>query len=136
MQEFFPEHSNVLTALRHALVPAALQAHAESLAAHITTQLKHLSSSTTDLYELVKGMVFQAAAECLFGRAFIARHGCAALQEAFFEFESGFEMAASPVPHLFQPRFVKSRRTLVTSLRESFEKGDFEGTVVGQLFAG
>ena len=39
------------------------------------------------------------------------------LQDAFFAFEGGFEMAASPLPHLLQPRFLAARRTLVAALR-------------------
>ena len=39
------------------------------------------------------------------------------LQDAFFAFEAGFELAASPVPHLLQPRFLAARRALLRALR-------------------
>ncbi|PRW32663.1 24-hydroxycholesterol 7-alpha-hydroxylase [Chlorella sorokiniana] len=55
------------------------------------------------------------------------------LQDAFFAFEGGFEMAASPLPHLLQPRFLAARRTLLAALRESHRAGHFEGTVAGTL---
>ncbi|KAL4421354.1 hypothetical protein ABPG75_010645 [Micractinium tetrahymenae] len=55
------------------------------------------------------------------------------LQEDFFAFEEGFELAASPVPHLLQPRFLAACRRLVAALRESFQAGHFKGTVAGGL---
>lgn len=39
------------------------------------------------------------------------------LQADFFAFEEGFELAASPVPHILQPRFLGARRRLVAALR-------------------
>ena len=39
------------------------------------------------------------------------------IQDDFFAFEAAFEMAASPLPHLFQPRFLAARRRLLAALR-------------------
>ncbi|EFN50765.1 hypothetical protein CHLNCDRAFT_142513 [Chlorella variabilis] len=55
------------------------------------------------------------------------------LQQTFFVFEAGFELAASPVPHLLQPRFLAARRRLLAALRESHRAGHLEGTVAGRL---
>lgn len=135
--EFFPKHFAILTALRHALVPAALEAHGSALAEHVAKQLAAAPpAGNIDLYDYVKRMVFAAATECLFGAPFVARHGIEMLQSNFFEFEAGFELAASPVPHILQPRFVRSRAALVAAFRASYAAGDFEGTVVGQLVEG
>ena len=41
----------------------------------------------------------------------------AALERDFFAFEAGFELAASPVPHALQPRFLAARRRLLAALR-------------------
>ena len=40
------------------------------------------------------------------------------LAATFFEFEEGFELSASPVPHIFQPRFLRARRRLLAALRQ------------------
>jgi hypothetical protein len=39
------------------------------------------------------------------------------LQRDFFAFEAGFELAASPVPHILQPGFLAARRRLLAALR-------------------
>jgi len=41
----------------------------------------------------------------------------AQLQDTFFVFEEGFELAASPLPHILQPRFLAARRRLLAELR-------------------
>jgi phage tail protein X len=45
-----------------------------------------------DLVQLVADLMFGAATNALFGPAFAARHGMAALQRAFSTFEAGFEV--------------------------------------------
>lgn len=63
----------------------------------------------------------EASAPCPGGGGGGAVPACSAqaqrLQDAFFAFEAGFELAASPVPHLLQPRFLAARRTLLRALR-------------------
>ena len=54
------------------------------------------------LLAAVKDLVFHPTVAVLFGDALCERHGSARLQEAFFAFEAGFELAASPVPHWMQ----------------------------------
>ncbi len=70
-----------------------------------------------DLTEVVCDVLFGAATGTLFGDGFLNRHGRGALQAAFQTFESGFELAASPVPYVLQPGFCRARRFLVNALR-------------------
>lgn len=70
-----------------------------------------------ELFGAVKDTLFDASVQTLFGAPFVNHHGCAPLQKAFYEFEEGFEMAASPVPHFLQPTFCKARTTLLAALR-------------------
>ena len=46
------------------------------------------------------------------------------------------QLAASPVPHMFQIGFVESRAKLVRWLREAHQAGHLRGTVAGKLFEG
>ena len=70
-----------------------------------------------DLLEAIKASLFPPVARLLYGRAFVAAHGSAALQKAFYAFEETFELAASPVPHAFQRRFCAARRFLLSAFR-------------------
>lgn len=70
-----------------------------------------------DLLETVKTSLFHTVCRLLFGPAFVAAHGSKALRAAFFDFEEAFELAASPLPHLLQPKFCRARRTLLTAFR-------------------
>ena len=70
-----------------------------------------------DLMCSIKDILFPAAVQSIFGAAFLQCHGTAELQKAFFAFEEGFELAASPVPHLLQPSFSKARQTLLQAFR-------------------
>ncbi len=70
-----------------------------------------------DLMCSIKDILFSAAVQSVFGAAFLHCHGAAQLQKAFFAFEEGFELAASPVPHVFQPSFCKARETLLQAFR-------------------
>ena len=72
-----------------------------------------------DLLELIKDMVFQPTVELLYGAAFVAgQEDMAQLQQAFFDFEAGFELAASPVPHVLQCNFTAARRYLLACFRQ------------------
>ena len=66
---------------------------------------------------LIKTVLFPAAMETLFGPAFLQEHGADSLAEAYFAFDGGFELAASPVPQWVQPRWCKARRTLLRAFR-------------------
>ena len=46
------------------------------------------------------------------------------------------QVAASPVPHLFLPRFRSCRARLLRWFRQSLDLGDFKGTPVGELMEG
>ena len=70
-----------------------------------------------DLMSCIKKILFPAALESLFGSTFLRHHGSEHLQKAFFAFEEGFELAASPVPHFLQPPFCKGRRALLEAFR-------------------
>lgn len=73
-----------------------------------------------DLLELIKDMVFQPTVELLYGAAFVAaQKDMMRLQQAFFEFEAGFELAASPVPHVLQCTFCAARRDLLACCRRA-----------------
>ena len=70
-----------------------------------------------DLLEIVKASLFAPVARLLYGHVFVSAHGSAALQKAFYAFEETFELAASPVPHVLQRRFCRTRRFLLTAFR-------------------
>ena len=70
-----------------------------------------------ELYGLVQRLVFRASVSLLFGPTFLKRGGRDRLHALFCDFDGGFEMAASPVPHVLQPRFVAARRRLLAALR-------------------
>ncbi|KAA6426780.1 MAG: cytochrome P450, partial [Trebouxia sp. A1-2] len=125
---FFPHHTALLQGLRAQLTPAKLPSHGHALLSSMK-----LESDRADLMCSIKDILFQAAVESVFGSAFLQWHGTAQLQKAFFAFEKGFELAASPVPHFFQPSFCKARQTLLQAFRVSWAAGHFGDTVVGQL---
>ena len=66
----------------------------------------------------MKDLVFQPTVEVLYGAAFCNAQDMARLQQAFFSFESGFELAASPVPHALQRTFCAARSCLLASFRQ------------------
>ena len=70
------------------------------------------------LLETVKDLVFEPTVEVLYGAAFVAAQDMARLQQAFFDFEAGFELAASPVPHMLQRSFCSARRHLLNVFRQ------------------
>jgi hypothetical protein len=70
-----------------------------------------------ELLQGMKDLLFRPTVAALFGEAFCARHGAAALQDAFFAFEAGFELAASPLPQALQRRFCAARRALLRAFR-------------------
>ncbi len=67
--------------------------------------------------QAVKEVLFAPTVQALFGAEFCSRHGPAALADAFFGFESGFELAASPLPHILQRSFSASRSRLLANFR-------------------
>ena len=76
------------------------------------------ASAQAGLLVLVKDTVFRPTVEVLYGAAFCQAQDMARLQQAFFSFESGFELAASPVPHALQRAFCAARSHLLTSFRQ------------------
>jgi len=134
--EFFPQHSKMLMNLRHLLVPGRLKDHADQLIVKFHEHAPALlSGDKVDLVEAVKRLVFRAATDTLFGPSLAAnvQAGHAELERQFFQFEHGFELAASPVPHLFQPAFVSARRQVLSWLRITHTQGGFKGTMAGDL---
>ncbi len=65
----------------------------------------------------MKTVLFPAAMETLFGPAFLREHGADSLADAYFAFDGGFELAASPVPQWVQPRWCWARHTLLQAFR-------------------
>jgi cytochrome P450 len=137
--EFSSSHEPLLDALRALLSPPEkLRAHAAVIARRAAPMLDEWaasspSSSSFDLWPRARTLVFRAAGGALFGEPFFARHGADRLLSLFLDFEGAFERAASPVPHLLLPRFVKARSALLAALAESLEAGDLQGTVAGDL---
>lgn len=78
---------------------------------------QRMHAMQVDLMSCIKQILFPAAVESLFGAAFLHHHGSKRLQKAFFAFEAGFELAASPVPHFLQPSFCQGRRALLEAFR-------------------
>ena len=78
------------------------------------------ASAQAGLLVLVKDLVFRPTVEVLYGAAFCQAQDMARLQQAFFSFESGFELAASPVPHVLQRAFCAARSHLLTSFRQFY----------------
>lgn len=73
--------------------------------------------------------VFPAVARLLYGHAFVAAHGSAALRDAFYDFEETFELAASPVPHFLQRRFCRARHFLLTAFRRDWQRQSPDDTL-------
>ena len=69
------------------------------------------------LLETVKDMVFQPTVEVLYGTGFVTAQDMVHLQRLFFDFEAGFELAASPVPHIVQRPFSAARKHLLAVFR-------------------
>ncbi|GIL85106.1 hypothetical protein Vretifemale_13735 [Volvox reticuliferus] len=59
--------------------------------------------------------------------------GVERLARVFFTFEERFELAASPLPHVFQTEFVQSRWELLRLFRQADGRGLFKDTPAGQL---
>lgn len=66
---------------------------------------------------MVKDILFPSAVESLFGVQFLQHHSSNHLQQAFFAFEAGFELAASPVPHWLQRKFCRAKQDLLEAFR-------------------
>ena len=142
-RHFYSRHLTMLETLRHSLVPSEVPCHAARLLHLLLDCLRRWpASGQVDLVAAIKALVFEASVGALFGTAFLGE-GCssqgqqrpqqvagdgpssssgsssraAQLQRDFFLFEEGFELAASPVPHLLQPRWLAARRRLLASLR-------------------
>jgi hypothetical protein len=148
-QHFAGKHHLLLRTLRHQLVPSTLESHSNSLLRLLCKELNatwcngnrqrletNQAAVEVELYSSVKTVLFSAAVTCLFGPAFVHRHGAPTLQAAFTILDDGFELAASPVPHWLQPKFTAARHRLLGMLHHSFEAGDFRGTVVESLIEG
>lgn len=71
------------------------------------------------LLSVVKDLVYAPTVEVLYGKASLAANDILTLQQAFFEFEAGFELAASPVPHILQRKFCAARRHLLQAFRQA-----------------
>uniref|UniRef100_A0A7S0VC43 Cytochrome P450 n=1 Tax=Polytomella parva TaxID=51329 RepID=A0A7S0VC43_9CHLO len=144
-QTFFPVHSAVLSALRNLLVPGKLADISEKVASLAFAFLRNDSPSSSshvaspapqNLFHFIRHWVFCVGVEVLFGSEFLHKgpHGSvAALAAEFWIFEEGFELAASPLPHLLQPRWIRARARLLTWLSHAYKDGQFDGTPVGDL---
>ena len=70
-----------------------------------------------DLVAVIRLVMFEAAVATVFGGAFLQRHDWRKLQASFHTFETSFELAASPVPHLCLPSFRHARKHLLNAFR-------------------
>lgn len=123
--DFIPRHGNILTTMRHLVSGREkLSEHAEMLAPLLERGIASWVSESDankwkeiDLVEAIVRLVFAASVEALFGFKFLERHGVENLRETFFKFESWFELAASPVPHLLLPQFRAARSKIIAAFR-------------------
>ncbi|KAK9866545.1 hypothetical protein WJX84_008214 [Apatococcus fuscideae] len=134
-KDFYPQHMAMLDALRGLLTPQHMHGLAQVQLAAMRDAADAIlpAHGEVDLMETVSQVLTPAAIRMLFGAAFLERHGTQAVLRAFATFESGFELAASPVPHWLQPGWRRARAWLLSALRQSLACGDLEGQVVGQL---
>lgn len=65
----------------------------------------------------ISQLMFGAAVATLPGSKLLHRHDCEKLRAAYQAFEGLFELAASPVPHAFVPRFRAACRQLLSAFR-------------------
>ena len=135
--EFYDKHKVMLMTLREIVGQDTLQNHAESLHDRLNYYLDELAiwkeNGPVDLFSAVSSLVFRSGVDALFGTRFLGRHGPHAVQEAFLTFESGFERAASPMPHALQPAFCTSKKWLLHAMRVSHAAGDFRDAPIGPL---
>eukprot|EP00899_Mesostigma_viride_P012988 jgi/Mesvir1/21690/Mv04110-RA.1 len=128
---FCPQHMAMITALRNFFAPGVLESHGRTLGAKLLEKFHAWPiEQPVDLVEMVATTMFHASLETLFGARFCKRHGHDAIYREFLTFEGYFELAASPCPHLFLPRFRKARSWLLSAFAASLAAGDFEGTPV------
>ena len=121
---FVPSHFEVpqVSVQRISLMPQGCLLPVSSGTADYLNDLSILRQSPlvqVGLLDTVKDMVFEPTVEVLYGAALVAAVDMARLQQAFFGFEAGFELAASPVPHLLQRSFCAARRHLLTVFRQA-----------------
>ena len=134
--DFLPCHGTILTAMRSVVggtTQESKERHARTLIPLLKQQIRtHMTcnSNNNNKVELISSLarvLFGASVEALFGRAFIDRHGEDALRDAFFEFEAGFELAASPLPHTLLPGFRRAKKFLLKAFTSSLlEHRDFD----------
>ncbi|CAL8466371.1 g5907 [Coccomyxa elongata] len=133
-ERFLPKHSAMLATLRGLLAPSGLDRRLQDVAAAMQLHLHaRWADGEVSLMEVVQDMVFEPTVATLFGARFCGRHKLTALRDAFFKFESGFELAASPLPHLLQRSFCAARSHLLSAFRVSVVERDFEGELIGDL---
>ncbi len=88
-----------------------------------------------DLYLSIRRLVFGAGVETLFGPKAFEFESETDLEETFYAFECGFELAASPVPHALQPVFCQAREGLLKWLADGSQRDGFQESTAGQLLA-
>ncbi|KAK9821864.1 hypothetical protein WJX74_006795 [Apatococcus lobatus] len=134
-KDFFPQHMAMLDALRGLLTPLHLHelAKVQLAAMEEAADVVLPCEGEVELMEAVNQILTPAAIKMLFGSAFLEEHGPENVLRAFATFESGFELAASPVPHWLQRGWCKSRAWLLSAFRQSLAEGHFRGQLVDQL---
>lgn len=70
-----------------------------------------------DLCKYIQDITFRSSVSTFFGSSFLEEVDVASLLQSFQTFESGFEMAASPVPLCLQWPFLRARSRLVETFR-------------------
>lgn len=144
-EKFFPIHHKLLVALRNEFgtdKTSTLRLQAQRILHEFEQQFNNHPSwskmtnhkTRIDLLSSIQDIVFVSSVNALFGSAFLEHHGATYIQRAFIDFESCFEHASSPWPHLFQPTFRSSRSILLNALKESLSAGHFEDTTMDVLF--
>jgi len=125
----------VLSFLRASFVPSRLPGMLAGMAGEAAGHVRALllppggGARRADLAEAARLVTLRTGVVSVFGRAFADRHLDAAFEGHFGDFDSRFELGASPVPHLLQPRFRNARRALERVFREALDSGALEGSL-------
>jgi len=115
-QEYFDYHVRTLTTLRRALSPHALSEHNRRLVPLFQRYLsERIEPAEVNLHTTVRRIIFDCSVTLLLGEGLAAHQ---ALMENFSQFDALFEVASSPLPHLFLPQFRRAKAHLLSALRE------------------
>ncbi|RMZ53738.1 hypothetical protein APUTEX25_003877 [Auxenochlorella protothecoides] len=134
-QHFVGKHGLMLRTLRWQLVPGTLPNILHPLHSFLRRELEvNPLRGRVDLCKYIQDITFRSSVSTFFGSSFLEEVDVASLLQSFQTFESGFEMAASPVPLCLQWPFLRARSRLVETFRQALLRDSIgKGTVVKRL---